>query len=521
MYPGYFAQVQPDKLAAIMPSTGETLTYRELDQRSNQLARLLRAHGLGLGDHVAAYLENSLACFEVYWACMRSGLYLTMVNRHLPAAEAAYIVQDCGARALIVSGALEGSADLVARSPGCGVALAVGGPVAGCDDYRALVSAQSPEPLADERTGLLMLYSSGTTGKPKGILRPLPEGAPGQPSVHLTARMERMGFAPDTVFLSTAPLYHAAPLGYAATTLQAGGTVVVMDRFDAETALRLIEEYRVTHSQWVPTMFIRMLKLPDEVRARYDLSSHRYAIHAAAPCPMEVKRQMIAWWGPIVNEYYSASEGIGAALISSAEWLEHPGSVGQAMTGRFHICAEDGRELPPGEPGLIYGEVPPGTAFAYHGDAERTRGAHHPVEENWLSVGDVGYLDADGYLYLTDRKAFTIVSGGVNIYPQQIEDVLALHPAIADVAVIGVPDADMGEVVKAVVEPAPGQVPSPELAQAIMDFVRERLGRQLTPRSVDFVDSLPRLPTGKLYKQKLREQYWGAAAPTTSLAARL
>ncbi|HEY3695920.1 acyl-CoA synthetase [Phenylobacterium sp.] len=519
MYPGTYGKTQPDKAAVVRAATGETLSYRQLDDRSNRLARLLHAHGLRRGDHVALYMENSLVFFDVIWACMRSGLYLTPINRYLTAEEAAYIVDNCDARVLIASAQLAESEALGRLSPRCDMKLAAGGAIPGFTDYEPALAAQPAQPLDEERLGSFMLYSSGTTGRPKGILRPLRDIPPvdGNPQMKITA--EQFGFDASTVYLSPAPLYHAAPLGSATSVLQAGGTVVMMDKFEAATALDLIERYRVTHSQWVPTMFVRMLKLEPAQRAR-DLSSHRCAVHAAAPCPVDVKRQMIEWWGPILEEYYAATEGVGMAAISSREWLEHPGSVGRARGKPFHICDEAGNDLPAGEAGLIYGEPVSGVAFGYHKDAGKTAGSTHPTNPDWMTVGDVGYLDKDGYLYLTDRKAFMIISGGVNIYPQQIEDVLALHPKVADVAVIGVPNPDLGEEVKAVVEPAPGVAPSEALAQEILDFIRGKLGRQLTPRSVDFTDALPRLPTGKLYKKALKDRYWGAAPEAAPLSTR-
>lgn len=520
MYLGSYAVIQPDKPAVIRPATAETVSYRQLDARSNQLAQLLHAHGLRRGDHVALFLENHLAYFDVIWACMRSGLYLTPINRYLPAAEAGYIVDDCDAKALIASATLDASAELGRLAARCEIKLAVGGAVDGFTDYEGALAAQPAERLAEEWLGAFMLYSSGTTGRPKGILRPLPNASPegGNPAMKFMSDL--FGVDASTVYLAPAPMYHSAPVGFSAGVIQAGGTVVMMDKFDAEAALQLIERYRVTHGQWVPAMFIRLLKLDADVRARHDLSSMRCAIHAAAPCPIDVKRQMIDWWGPILDEYYASTETAGLATISSQEWLAHPGSVGRARGKPFHICDDAGAELPAGEPGLIYGEAPTGVGFAYHKDAEKTLGATHPTNPAWVTVGDVGYLDDEGYLYLTDRKAFMIISGGVNIYPQQIEDALALHPKIADVAVIGVPNAELGEEVKAVVEPAPGVAPSEALGQEIIAFVRERLGRQLTPRSVDFVDALPRLPTGKLYKKAVRDRYWADSSPVTSLAAR-
>lgn len=521
MYPGIYARTQPDKLAVARPATGETRSYRELDARSNRLARLLEAHGLRPGDHVAMFLENHLACFDVIWACMRAGLYVTPINRYLPAAEAAYIVDDCDAKALVGSAALEPTAELGRLVTRCALKLAVGGSVEGFLDYEPALASQPAKALADEKLGALMLYSSGTTGRPKGILRALPDRAPalGHPAIQFMGDL--FGFDASSIYLSPAPIYHGAPLGFANATIQAGGTVVMMDKFDAELALALIERYRVTHSQWVPSMFIRLLKLDQAVRSRFDLSSHRCAIHAAAPCPIEVKRRMIEWWGPILEEYYSSTENAGFAAISSAEWLAHPGSVGRSRGRPFHVCDEEGREQPPGTPGLIYGEVPNTARFSYHKDPGKTATSTHPENPDWATVGDIGFLDEEGYLYLTDRKAFMIISGGVNIYPQQIEDVLAMHPKIADVAVIGVPNAELGEEVKAVVEPAPGVEPSAELGQEIMDFVRARLGRQLTPRSVDFVAQLPRLPTGKLYKKALRDRYWGESSSGVALSSRI
>ncbi len=354
-----------------------------------------------------------------------------------------------------------------------------------------------------------MLYSSGTTGRPKGVKRPLKDLKVHEADAHLQL-VRDYGLANDTVYLSPAPLYHAAPLAFCLAVLRCGGTVVMMPHFDAAEALALIERYRVTHSQWVPTMFVRMLKLPEGTRERRDLSSHACAIHAAAPCPPDVKRAMIKWWGPIIEEYYGGTEANGRTGISSAEWLTHPGSVGRPRLGILHICDETGRELPPKEPGLVYFERDT-MPFAYHKDRERTRAAQHPAHHAWSTLGDLGYVDDDGHLYLTDRKAFTIISGGVNIYPREIEDVLIGHPKVRDVAVFGIPDPEMGEQVKAVVELMDGVAATDDVATDLLAFAARTLARYKLPRSIDFTDVLPRLPTGKLYKQALRDKFLSKA----------
>ncbi len=507
MYIGTLAQDHPDKPAAMRPATGETLTFAQLNDRSNQLAQLLYAKGLRRGDHVAMYLENTLDYFVVYFATMRSGLHVTPINRHLAAEEAAYIVDNCDARVLVASAALDESEELGRLAHRVEVKLSSGGAVPGFAPFGAAITQYPAMPLDQEWLGATMLYSSGTTGRPKGIKRTLMDVSPAQGNPVVTGVTNMFGVDDKTIYLCPAPLYHAAPTGFTAGTILSGGTVILMDKFEEEAALSLIERYRVTHSQWVPTMFVRLLKADPAICSKYDLSSHRCAVHAAAPCPPEVKRQMIAWWGPILEEYWSSTEGAGFTRISSEEWLAHPGSVGRTIGARLRICDDDGNDVSPGEPGTIYGEAVTG-GFTYHKDDGKTLATSHPQHPDWRSVGDIGYLDEEGYLYLTDRKAFMIISGGVNIYPQQIENVLAMHPKVADVAVIGVPNEMLGEEVKAVVQPAPGVTANAALAEEIMDFVRERLGKQLTPRSVDFIDEMPRLPTGKLYKKALRDPYW-------------
>ncbi|MFC4001198.1 acyl-CoA synthetase [Prauserella oleivorans] len=513
MYPGTHAATQPDKPAVIMAGSGDRLTYGELEERSARLANALRAKGFTKGDTVALLTDNSVRAYEVYWAAVRSGLYIAAVNSHLSPPEVAYIVEDSGAKALVVSAALDELAREVAELvSGVPVKLAYGGPVPGYDDYDAALAGASAEVPDDQPAGADMLYSSGTTGRPKGIRVSLPERQIDEPGDLLRPLLEAMyGFDSGITYLSPAPVYHAAPLRFGACVHAVGGTLVMMERFEPEAALRAIETYRVTHSQWVPTMFVRMLKLPDEVRSRYDLSSHRVAVHAAAPCPVEVKRAMMDWWGPILYEYYSSTEGAGMTFISPQEWLDKPGSVGRAGLGVIHVCDDEGRELSAGEIGTVYferEEVP----FTYHNAPEKTRDAQHPDHPTWATNGDVGYVDSDGYLFLTDRKAFMIISGGVNIYPQEVEDVLTLHPAVYDVAVIGIPDPEMGEQVKAVVQPASGVDPGPELEAELLHYVRDRIAHYKAPRSVDFVDELPRTPTGKLVKHKLKQRYTAAAS---------
>jgi acyl-CoA synthetase (AMP-forming)/AMP-acid ligase II len=496
----------PDRPAAVMGAGEDVISYRELDERSNRLAHLLRARGLGRGDVVAIFLENHPRYLEVAWAAQRSGMYFTTVNSHLTVEEAAYIVDDAGAAAVVSSPALhEVAAGFDAdRCPNLSVRLMVDDAVAGWDRYQDTVADQPATPLPDECEGDFMLYSSGTTGRPKGIQRPLSFAPMGEGLLGAVPFLQAIGFAEGDTYLCPAPLYHSAPMGWSMGTHRLGGTVVVMERFDPEQALALIERERVTHAQFVPTMFVRMLKLPRDVRERYDLSSLKTIVHAAAPCPVEVKRQMIEWWGPIISEYYSSTEGVGATFITAEEWLAHQGSVGRSMLGEPHILDDDGNELPTGEVGTIWFDG--GLSFEYHNDPEKTASVVN--EKGWRTVGDMGRVDEDGYLYLTDRKAFMIISGGVNIYPQEAEDVLVTHPKVLDVAVFGVPDPEMGEQVKAAVQPIDWADAGPELESELLDCCRERLSSYKCPRSIDFHRALPRLETGKLYKRVLRDAYW-------------
>ena len=510
MYPGIHAALTPDKPAAVLFGTDQVLTYRQLDEASLRLAQVFRAAGLRRGDVVGLVSDNRLEAFEVYWAALRSGLYFTAVNHHLAPEEARYILRDAGVKALVVSAGKAELAVQVRDAADVAVALAYGGDVAGYADYAVALAAAPSGPLPDQPRGSMMLYSSGTTGRPKGVRPPLSNQQvheSGDPFVELNHDV--YGVGPDTVYLSPAPIYHSAPVKWCHSVHAYGGTVVMMERFDAENTLRAIDEHKVTHAQFVPTMLIRILKLDPAVRARYDTSSLRAAVHAAAPCPVEVKTAIIAEWGPIVWEYYGSTESLGVTLIDSAQALARPGSVGRPVIGVLHICDENGDELPAGGVGTVYFERASlsgeqGLPFSYHNDDERTRSAQHPAHANWGTVGDLGYVDDDGFLFLTDRKAFMIISGGVNIYPQEVENALALHPQVHDVAVIGVPDAEMGESVAAFVELPDGVVGSSELAAEIIAFVRSRVAHYKAPRTVTFVESLPRTPTGKLVKGRLR-----------------
>jgi acyl-CoA synthetase (AMP-forming)/AMP-acid ligase II len=505
--PTWHAEHTSEAAALVMAGTDETVTYAELEDRSRRLAAALRARGVAAGDHIAILMENNRAFLEVAWAAQRSGLYYTAINSHLRTGEVQYVLDDCGAVAVVAS---EAMADVVAgldlsRIP---VRVAGAGILPGFEPYDALLAAAEPGPLEDDREGREMLYSSGTTGRPKGVRKQLPGTPLGDPSATpvLLARAvagQGRGVGPGSVYLCPAPLYHSAPLVYSMSMQRLGATVVVMERFDPRSCLELIERHRVTHAQFVPTMFVRMLRLAPDERLGYDLSSLQFVVHAAAPCPVPVKRQMLEWWGPIIHEYYSGTEDIGSTFITPQEWLAHPGSVGRPLE-ECHIVGPDGEELPPGEEGVV--SFAGGRPFEYHNDPDKT--ASVTDHRGWRTLGDIGRLDEDGYLYLTDRQAHMIIAGGVNIYPQEAENVLAGHPAVVDVAVIGVPDAEMGEAVKAVVQPVDGAAAGPELEAELLAHCRDELATYKCPRSVDFVDALPRDPNGKLYKRLLREGYW-------------
>jgi acyl-CoA synthetase (AMP-forming)/AMP-acid ligase II len=508
-FPGTHAATDPDKPAVVMGGDGRVLTYGQVDDEANRLSHVLRSAGIEVGDHVAFCMENHPRFLSIAWGCHYAGTYYTAMSSRLTTDEMAYILEDSGAKVFITSAhKREQAAELVARMPGVRLALMLDGVIDGYEPYEAAIDAAPSTPIEGRVDGRDMLYSSGTTGRPKGVKAPLPGTELGGPDSVAALGSLLFGFTPEAVYLSPAPLYHSAPLRFSMGVHRVGGTVVVMEHFDPEDALRLIQEHRVTHSQWVPTMFIRMLKLPAEVRAKYDVSSLQCAIHAAAPCPVEVKKQIIEWWGPIVHEYYAGTEGNGFVYCNSEQWLAHPGTVGTALVGTVHVVGEDGEELPPGEPGTIYFEGDSAASFEYHNDPEKTEGSRDPRGRGWSTLGDVGYLDEDRFLYLTDRKAYMIISGGVNIYPQEAENVLALHPKVADVAVFGVPNEDFGEEVKAVVSPVDMADAGPALERELIAYCREHLADVKCPRSVDFRDELPRHPTGKLYKRLLKDEYW-------------
>jgi long-chain acyl-CoA synthetase len=501
MHPRAHASLTPDKPAAIMAATGEMLTFAQLESASNQAAHVMRRLGLKRGDTIATLFENELALYPVVWGAQRCGLYLTPISNKLSAPDIAYILDDSDARLLVASARLtQLAADALAQVPGI-AGYATGSSQHGLHDWHSLAADCPTSPIEDESPGTDMLYSSGTTGRPKGVRAKLPDGPlDAETPVEVMGRT-RYGMGSDTLYLSTSPLYHSAPLRWSLVTQRLGGTPVIMDKFDAERALALIDQYRISHTTMVPTHFVRMLKLPSKIRDRYDHATLRAVIHGAAPCAVPVKQAMIDWWGPIIEEYYSGTEQCGITALTSAEWLKKPGSVGRAILGTAKILDEQGSLLPPGQTGEVY--FADGLTFEYYKDPEKTAAALSP--EGWATLGDIGYLDEDGFLYLTDRKSFMIISGGVNIYPQEIENHLITHPAIEDVAVIGLPDEDLGEKVVAVVELPKHMEPSGDLEDELKRFARERLGGPKTPREFHFMQTLPREPTGKLIKRKLRE----------------
>ena len=508
MYPGKYAARQPDHPAVIMAQTGAVLTYGELEARSNRLAHLLRARGLHRLDHYAIFMENNAHYVECCSAGARTGVYYTCVNSFLTPEELAYILNNSESQILITSEAKRGVAAAALKScPKIELCLIVDGEGEGerVQNLQEATAAYPATAVADECLGTGMLYSSGTTGRPKGILRPLPFQPPSQ-QLPLYAFLEKLWrYREGMIYLSPAPLYHSAPQAAVSLTIDNGGTAIIMETFDAEQYLQLVQRYKVTHSQLVPTMFSRMLKLPEAVRRSYDLSSLETAVHAAAPCPVQVKEEMIAWWGPIILEYYGMTEGLGFTACDSADWLAHRGTVGKVLFGELHVLDENMKPCPAGAAGTLWFKT--ATPFEYFNDPVKTAQARS-ADGTMSTVGDVGYVDEEGYLYLTDRATFMIISGGVNIYPQECENLLITHPKVADAAVFGVPNEDLGEEVKAAIQLMPGIEPGPDIAAELLAFCAEHLARQKCPRSIDFESELPRLPTGKLYKRLLRDRYW-------------
>lgn len=504
-HPAATAQEYPNRPAFIMGGTGEAVTYRQLDERSNQGARLFRALGLQAGDHICILMENNRQYLEIIWAAQRSGLIFTPISTHTSREEAVYILDNCNARLFIGSLASADIGEQVLCEP-CHVDhfYMVNGTRAGFMSWEEACAEQPVTPIADESNGVPLLYSAGITGMPKGVSVPPESDDVNTPPMLVPYLAPTFEFDESTVYLATAPLYHAAPLYFVMMAIFQGGTTVVMERFGAERALMMMERYRVTHGLWVPIMFNRLLKLPPVLRQSYDLSSLRFAIHGAAPCSNEIKKRMIDWWGDALVEYYAATEGIGMTLVSAAEWLTHKGTVGKALVGEIHIVGPDGAELPPGEPGTVYfsGEH---IRFKYHDEPAKTLEGYN--ERGWATVHDIGCVDEDGFLYLSDRQSFAIVSGGIRIYPQELEDILANHDKVADVAVFGIPSEKFGEEIKAVIEPTTWSLANDETVDEILQWLSEQVSWFKMPRSVDFHPKLPRFDNGKLYKQQLVQDH--------------
>ena len=504
MHPIQHAQARPDHPAVIMASSGSVMTFGEMDKNANRFAQLLRSYKVNSGDSFAVLLENRLEYYTLIWGSQRAGTMLVPISTRLTPPEISYILKDSQTKLLITSTTFQDVVEEVRKE--CTALSVLKMDSMEEDDFQEAMNASSEDYLSDQSAGLVMLYSSGTTGRPKGI-RPKPPEDPDPQAIVPFVMLATMGAGMPAdgtmVYLSPAPLYHAAPIAWSSAVHRLGGTVVLMEKFDPEGALAAIERYKVTDSQWVPTHFVRMLSLTAKERTRYDLSSHKRALHAAAPCPIPIKEQMIEWWGPIVNEYYAGSESIGMTMIKTPEWLSHPGSVGQAIHGTLHVCGPDGEELAANQDGLIFfeNEVLP----TYHNDPEKTKEAMHP--KGWMTLGDIGHVDEEGFLYLTDRKSHMIISGGVNIYPQEIENLLISHEKVLDAAVIGAPDSDLGEKVVAVVQPVDLAAAHSELEQELRDYLAPQLARIKMPKLFDFRSELPREANGKLYKRELRDEY--------------
>lgn len=488
-----------DQVAYRMLGSGIEITYGELDRHSNQGAQLFRQLGINTGDGIAIWLANHPEYLKITWAAQRAGIYYTPISTFFQAAEVEYLLTNSDARLLVTT------RDLLQKLQNLPDTLTVllldedAEPEASWQLRRAV---HLSEPISDESEGAEMIYSSGTTGQPKGVRFALSNAPYGTVSNTFLTRIDMHQIDRNTRYLSTAPMYHSAPLRYNMIVTRMGGTAYILEKFDPEHALEAIDEFQITHSQWVPTMFVRLLKLPAATREKFNLRSLRYVIHAAAPCPIDIKQQMLDWLGPVIYEYYSGTEANGFTAIDSNEWRERPGSVGRPVQGEVHILDEGFNELPTGETGTVF--FAKGNDFSYHKDPEKTAKAKSP--QGYSTLGDIGYVDADGYLYLRDRKAFMIISGGVNIYPQEVENLLVSHPEVLDVAVFGVPNDDFGEEVKAVIQPT--KEASETLAAELIEYCRANLSHIKCPKSIDFIDEMPRHPTGKLYKQALKARYW-------------
>jgi long-chain acyl-CoA synthetase len=511
MHPKIYATTAPHKPAIVMADTGETVTYAQLDCRSNQGAHLFRDMGLVPGDVIAIFMDNAPVFLETAWAAQRSGLYYACISARASTNEVEYIVSDSNAKVLICSERLSGIAREAIQHLSSVRLLVATMSTPGAESFELVRERYPASPINDESAGSDMLYSSGTTGRPKGIK---PKGSAGRPidapDRVTTLAQGRFGLTADSVYLSPAPLYHAAPLRWCMAVHRLGATVIMLGKFDPALALAAIQKYGVDAAQWVPTHFVRLLKLDESQRLKFNVSSLKIAIHAAAPCAIPVKEAMISWWGPILHEYYGGSEGIGMTAISCAEWRQKRGSVGRAISGEIHICGDNGAPLSNDQDdGVVY--FSGGGDFEYHNDPEKTAESHNAL--GWATMGDIGHLDRDGYLYLTDRKNFMFISGGVNIYPQEIENQLIDHPAVADVAVFGAPDDEMGERAVAVIQPVQWEQAGPALAAELIAFVRSKMSHVKAPRQIDFMKELPRHENGKLYKRLLRDAYWANRAP--------
>jgi len=507
MYPRHFANVTPDKIAVMMSDGSASLSFLELEEKANKIAHLFRSLDLKAGDKVAFLLPNCIDVFPFCWGAQRAGLLFVPIPTKSTMDEAAYLIADSGATLLLASTHCPAiQQDRLTQQIKTTVKYILEEtPSKNWTHWEATLSTFPVDPIADEISGQAMLYSSGTTGRPKGITPQYGVGAPlEEPDLLCQLMSQAFHVNDEAVFLSPAPLYHAAPLRWTMCAQALGAKTIVMPRFDPVETLSVIEREQVTDAQFVPTHFVRMLKMPEADRQKYDVSSLKMAVHAAAPCPIEIKRQMFEWWGDVIYEYYAGSEGVGMTLATPEGWKSHPGTVGQAILGTPHICDENGEPLPTGEVGQIYFESD--IQFDYHNDSEKTKSVYN--QYGWGSFGDVGYLDADNFLYLTDRKSFMIISGGVNIYPQEIENLLITHADVSDIAVIGAPDPDLGEKVVAIIQPANLKQDQDELAEKLNAYCRTKLSSIKLPKQIDFVDEVPRTETGKMMKRLLRDEYW-------------